>query len=95
MTDLSSTAKEFRLGLKDEGSVTLDLMYIPKNAVHAALRAAYSSGAKGNFQITFTDSPATVWDFAAYVMSFPVTNGVDATTDSSVVLRVSGSITES
>ena len=95
VTDLSSTAHEFRMGLKDEGSITLDMMYIPKNAVHAALRADRAARTLRNFRITFTDSPATIWDFTAYVQSISVTNAVDSTTDASVTLRISGSITES
>ena len=40
VTDLNSTAKEFRMGLQDEGSITMDILYIPANASHAALRTA-------------------------------------------------------
>lgn len=29
VTDLSSSAKEFRMGLQDEGNITLDMMFIP------------------------------------------------------------------
>ena len=33
VSDLSSTSREFRMGLQDEGSITLDMMFIPGNAV--------------------------------------------------------------
>lgn len=94
VTDLSSTAKEFQLGLQDEGDITLDINYIPANTQHAQLRSDRAAGTIRNYQITFTDSPATTWTFAALVKGFSISNGVDGITGASVTLRVSGSITE-
>ncbi|MGE0294966.1 MAG: phage tail tube protein [Hyphomonadaceae bacterium] len=95
VTDLSSSAKEFRMGLQDEGNITLDMMFIPGNTVHAGLRSDRANRTLRNFRLTFTDSPATVWSFAAYVQGLSVSNEVDSTTNASVTLRISGSITES
>ena len=94
VTDLSSTAKEFRMGLQDEGSITLDINYIPANTVHAGLRSDRANQTLRSFRITFTDSPVTTWTFSAYVLGFEVSNAVDDVTKASVTLRVSGSITE-
>lgn len=95
VTDLSSSAKEFRMGLQDNGSITLDMMYIPANTVHAGLRTDRQNRTLRNFQLLFTDSPATTWSFSAYVQGFSVTNEVDSTTNASITLRISGTITES
>jgi hypothetical protein len=95
VTDLSSTAKEFRMGLQDEGSITIDMNYIPANAVHAAMRTARANQTLTTFRIKFTDSPNTVWTFTAFVLGFEVSNSVDDVTKASMTLRVSGSITES
>lgn len=95
VTDLSSTSREFRMGLKDEGTITLDMMFIPANTVHAGLRTDRANRTLRNFQLLFTDSPATTWSFAAYVQGLSVSNEVDAVTTASVTLRISGSITES
>jgi Lambda phage tail tube protein, TTP len=94
VTDLSSTAKEKRLGLPDEGDLTLSLNYIPKNTGHALLRALKASGAVRSYRLTFTDSPPTTWTFDAFVKGFPISNGVDAVTKGNVTLAVSGGITE-
>lgn len=94
VTDLSSTAKEFRLGLQDEGEVSLEMQYVPANVQHALLRTLRTGGTSRNFRITFTDSPQTTWTFLAFVKSFSVSNAVDAVTTVSVSLRVSGAITE-
>lgn len=95
VTTLDSTGKEFRMGLKDEGQVTFTCFYQPKDTQHAALRTARSNRTLTNFQLTFTDSPATVWSFSAYVMSIPLSNSVDGATSANITLRISGSIMES
>jgi len=94
VTDLSSTAKEYVLGLQDEGDITLDMNYIPSNVQHAQLRSDRAAGTQRNYRISFTDSPVTTWTFAARVKGFSISNAVDNVTGLSVVLRVSGSITE-
>ena len=93
-TDLSSTAKEFKIGLKDEGQVSITMTYIPANTVHSALRTDRNNRTLRNFKLKFTDSPNTVWSFSAYVLGFSVTNAVDGATQASVTLRISGAITE-
>jgi len=94
VTDLSSTSKEFKLGLQDEGDITLDISYLPTNTIHAQLRSDRSAGTQRNYQITFTDTAPTTWTFAALVKGFSINNAVDATTGASVTLRVTGSITQ-
>lgn len=94
VTDLSSTAKEFVLGLQDEGDITLDMNYIPSNVQHAQLRTLRGSGDTTSFQLAFTDSPVTTWTFSAKVKGFSISNSVDNVTGLSVTLRVTGSITE-
>jgi hypothetical protein len=95
VTDLASTAKEFLMGLKDSGSVTMEILYIPANVVHTALRANWDARTLTGFQITFTDSPATLWTFNAYVQNFAISAGVDAALTGSITLRITGDITES
>lgn len=96
VTDLSSAAKEKRMGLKDEGQVTFNINYLPSDTVHAGLRSDRSNRTLRNFQIIFTDdSPATQWDFAGYVTGFAVSGGVDGVVQASVTIEISGDITES
>lgn len=95
VTDLQSAAKEKRMGLQDEGQLTLSINYIPDNAVHQGLRTDRANQTKRNFRMTFTDTGATVWDFAAFVTGFSVSGGVDGVVEASVTLEISGAITES
>lgn len=95
VTDLSSTAKEFKRGLTDNGSVTATMMFVPTDTQHAQLRTDFNSATEvaRNYRITFTDSPNTTWTFSAYVASFSITNSLDSSTTASLSLRIKGTIT--
>lgn len=95
VTDLSSLAKEKRMGLHDEGQLTLEINYIPDNTVHADLRSDRENRTLRNFQIVFTDTSDTTFDFAAFVTGFSISGGVDGVVTASVTLEISGAITES
>lgn len=92
VTDLDSTAREFLLGLKDEGAFTLGIFLIPSNAVHNTLRDAWSQRTLMRFRITFADTTTTVWEFLGYVQSMAGQMGVDEAVQATVGIKVSGSI---
>lgn len=94
VTDLSSTAKEFVLGLQDEGDLTLDMNYIPADTQHAQLRSDRAAGTARNYRMSFTDSPVTTWTFSARVKGFSIGNSVDGVTGLTTTLRITGAITE-
>jgi len=95
VTDLSSAAKEKRMGLADEGQLSFVIHYIPSDTQHAALRAARASRVETNFQIEFTDaSPATVWSFSGFVTTFSVAGSVDGVIEGNVTIEITGAISE-
>lgn len=91
VTNLDSTAKEFRLGLVDPGQFTFEVDYDAANVGHIALRAKQVSGVLSNFKLTLPD--ATVVTFGAFVKKFSLGGGVDAVAKTSVDLRISGAVT--
>lgn len=92
-TDLNSTGKEGRPGLKDEGQIRLRLFYVPDNAVHASLRTNYSNRTQCPIRITFTDTaPATIWEADVFVTGFQVAAEVDAPLTAEVTMRITGAI---
>lgn len=94
-SDLSSTAREKVMGLMDEGQVTLEVQYMPDNAVHEQLRLARAAKSLQAFRITFTDTaPATTFTFNAYVTGFAVTVGVDQLVMVSVTIEITGTVTK-
>jgi Lambda phage tail tube protein, TTP len=95
-TDLSSTAKEFELGLKDEGSMSLDVINNPVDPGQKRLAALRSSRAVGQFRIICPfGSPNWTLTFNGLVTTFPATFAVDDVVRGTVGIRVTGEIIES
>lgn len=94
VTDLDSSAREFKLNLKDAGEVTLGIFYIPTNAAHAALRNSFNNGTLRRFRLEYADSIATYHDFSAYVTGWARTIDVDSDVTADVTLKITGDITE-
>lgn len=94
-TDLDSTAKEFILGLVDNGGVSLDIFPDFTDAGQDALRTKALSGASAAFVLTLVDgSPQTTATFTAYVKNAHSLSGaVDAAIEGTVTLKVSGAVT--
>jgi predicted secreted protein len=94
VSDLSSLAREKRMGLNDEGQLSFTINYIPTNTQHALLRTQRASRELTSFQLVFTDNGNTTWDFEAYVNGFSVSGAVDGVVEAQVTLEISGAITE-
>ena len=91
-THFGSTGKEKVIGLPDEGQFTIEGNFI-HDASQQGLISDRNARTLRNFKITFTDSPATVATFAAYVLSFSTSAGVDDKIPFSCTLEVSGLVT--
>lgn len=91
VTNLSSTAKEYRLGLTDPGQFSIEIDYDNANAGHIALRAKQVSGLLSNFKLTLPNAQNIT--FTGFVKKFSLAGGVDAVAKTSVDIRISGAIT--
>jgi hypothetical protein len=98
VTDLSSSAKEFILGLADNGTMGLDLIYDPSDAGQIILEELRESSDATNFRVTVPNpiqSPqVTTFTFRGFVQTFPFTLGVDAAMTGTVSIRITGAITK-
>ncbi|MFZ5762835.1 MAG: ubiquitin-activating E1 FCCH domain-containing protein [Thermodesulfobacteriota bacterium] len=92
VTDLDSTAKEFRPGLADNGSFSMDMHHLSNDPGQAAARTAFNASAVKDFKIT--DPVGAVYTFQGYFSNFP--NLPDAAVDGvlvgAITVRISGSI---
>lgn len=93
ITDLSSTGKEYLLGLKDEGEVTVTLNLDTGDTMQSGLRTDRDNRTLRNFELALTDSGNTVISFAAYIKTFGIDVGVDDKVPLNVSLRISGAVT--
>lgn len=91
VTHLQSTAKEFLMGLQDFGQFNIDVNYLAADPGQQELRAIKATRSKRLFRCTFSDSSTAT--FEAYVLSNPVSGGVDAKVDGSFALRITGDVT--
>ena len=92
-SDLQSAAKEFLIGLRDEGTFSFEMNMDVTDAQQAGLRADRENRTLRNFRVVLTDdSPPTNVDFTAYVMEFRISGGVDQLIKANATLRISGAV---
>ncbi len=93
VTSLDSAAKEFLIGLADEGSVSLEILWDETaNTNHAQLRTDRLAGDVRYYQIRLSDSPQTTYSFQAFVTGWSLGNAIDDATIANVTLRITGAV---
>jgi len=95
VTNLSSTAKEFRPGLNDHGEINLEIEWDERNAVHAGIRTKFNARTVSNFQLIDAGSPTKRYSFTGFWKTIPMSFQPDNIVRSQAVLRVTGAITVS
>ena len=91
VTHLGSTAKEFLMGLQDFGNASIEVNFLPDDPGQVEARAAKASRVIKDFIATFSDG--TTATFSGFVLSAPISGGVDSKVDSSFAIRISGNVT--
>lgn len=93
-SNLSSTAKEFLLGLVDPGQFSIEIDHDLNDAGQAALRAKQQSGVITNFKLVMPGGLANeTYTFTGFVKKFSLSGGVDQIVKAAVDIRVSGTVT--
>ena len=93
-TNLSSTAKEFILGLVDPGQFTINFDHDLNDAGQSSLRAKQQSGVITNFKLVLPGAVANLtYTFTGFVKKFSATGGVDQIVKASADIRISGTVT--
>lgn len=93
VTNLSSTAKEKRLGLVDNGSFSLAVQHSNADAGQAALQARRLDGAAVNMKVILPSGTTPTASFSALVKKFSKSAGVDGVVNGSVDVTVNGAVT--
>ena len=92
VTDLNSTAKEFKLGLIDNGGFTYTVNTVLSDGGQTAVRASRDTGTSRQYKLTLPSGTPSIATFTAFAKQVPVTGGVDAKVQSSVALRITGTV---
>lgn len=91
VTNLDSEAREYRLGLKDNGTFSLELNALSDDAGHNKMREALSSIFSYEFKVVYSDD--TTDYFQGLVKQFPrPSGGVDDVLQQTAQIRVTGTI---
>jgi len=94
--DSTSAYREFINGLKDAGSITFDINYLPTDGTHNAatgLLGEYDNGTTRAYALVFSDPSTTSWTFNGVVIGFEVAAAIDEVLISSIELKISGAPT--
>lgn len=91
-TTLSSSGKEKVMGLSDEGTLSVELNFVPGDTGQQAMIADRAAQLKKNYRITFSDANNATATFAAYVTGFTIGGGVDALTTATATLEITGAV---
>lgn len=91
VSHLTSTAKEFLMGLKDNGTFSIDVNFLSGDSGQDILRAAQTSRDLHYFKLTLSDT--TYATFSGYVLSANISGAVDAVVASSIAVRITGDVT--
>jgi hypothetical protein len=94
VTDLDSTAKEYRSGLMDHGSLSIDVNILEDDPGQAACLAAFSAATANNYKIS---TPGKTRTFNATCVKWPTISdtSVDGVQTGTAEFRASGTVTVS
>ena len=92
-THLKSEAKEFIVGLRDDGTSGATVYYDPYDRGQMICRHRKNSGVKAKFEVRLSNLEGTVYDFSGFVKTFPVTGlATDTAVESGMTIRITGAI---
>jgi hypothetical protein len=91
VTSLDSTAREKISGLKDNGSFTANMNWIPNNLQHQGCINDQETRVRRWYRLEFSDS--TLAEFIGFVTSTSTTGAVDNVVSMALSISISGAIT--
>ena len=89
-THLRSEAKEKKIGLMDEGQLTLSINWEPSDPGQQAARDARAARTEKSFRLTYTDNSTAT--FNGYVTGMSSSGGVDNKVSGSITIEISGPV---
>ena len=94
VTNLASTAREYKKAIKDGEEIACLAQYDPDDTVHAGLRADKDAETARNFRVTLVDSPPQTITFAALVTVWRIVNiEIDQVLGLEFTLKPTGDLT--
>lgn len=92
VTTICSTAKEFRLGLQDAGSMSITGHWVQGHAAHTVIREAAADKLSRLIEVTFSDG--SIFRALAFVSQRSWSAGVDGVVTATFNFRLTGTTEE-
>jgi hypothetical protein len=93
VTHMGSTAREKRIGIRDEGQMTLGVNFVPSDTAQVALRSDRATRTMRKCVIKFNDASSNYAIFEAFCSGFSISGGVDQKVGGQVVLEIANAVT--
>lgn len=90
VSHLGSTAKEYILGLVDEGGFSFEMNRVAADAGQAAVLTSRNAGTVKSYKLTLPNAETAT--FSAFAKTFPVAGGVDGVVMHNIGLRITGAV---
>lgn len=91
VTNLLSTAKEFLMGLRDEGDLSIDVMYDPEDVGQAAMFADRGTRTRRGWIIKLSTSSKKLGGLG-YCTGFAITGATDDSIKASITISITGAV---
>ena len=92
VTNLGSTAKQFLMGLRDEGEITLDVIYDPADAGQVAMFDYRAARTKNNWGIKLSDGSSNMIKGYGFCTGFSLSGAVDDAVKASITVAITGAV---
>ena len=92
-TTLASTLREYKVAIPDGSEIDFDIQYDSGDSPQTGLKVDLDAGTVRLFQITLTDSPATVFAFSGLVISWKIGAPIDNVVPLTVRVKITTSLT--
>lgn len=94
VTNLASTAREYKMAIKDGLELSFTIQYDPTDTQQTGLRSDMDNATVRSFQITFADdSPSATATFNALVTNWSLDAEIDQVVQGTVTLKPTGDFT--
>ena len=93
VTHLASTGKEYIGALPDFGTISMEVVWDPKNTTHSAIWTDFLAQTVSSYQIRLSDSPQSTLTFSGYPSQYSANLATDDKVGATIAIKVSGSVT--
>lgn len=88
--DSANDVREFIATLRDPGSLSFTINYLPANATHTALLTDLRDGRTRNFRLAMGDTGTVTLNFTGIVTGFEITAELEQSIQANVSIKVTG-----